>query len=212
MKRKTVAILMAAMLICGGAAGATMAWLTDSTATIRNTFTAGDVKIKLTEANPTETKVTATGEEHFAKMVPGTVIEKNPKITVEKGSEPCYVFVKITPSSNYEDFFGKVNVAQGWTKLNDISDGTIYYSICGVSGGVAQGILTDDVELYILQGNDTYANGCVTVRKDVRKADMASLNENTYPHLSFQAYAVQYENVEDVEEAWKQVPSTEPTT
>lgn len=204
---------MAAMLICGGTAGATMAWLADSTATIRNTFTVGDVKIALTEVHPTDKTTSKDSEEHFAQMVPGTAIEKDPKITVMQGSEPCYVFVKITPSSYYEKFFGAVNVADGWTLLERNKDGSVvYYRTCGVIDEVAQGKLTADEDFYILAGNKTYVNGFVKVNDNVKKADMKSLNEDDYPQLSFQAYAVQYENVEDVEKAWAQVPSTESTT
>ena len=44
MRKKTVAMLMAAMLIFGGAMGATVAWLTASTAEVVNIFTTSAVE------------------------------------------------------------------------------------------------------------------------------------------------------------------------
>ena len=75
MKKKLTTVLAIVLVVALSVAG-TYAYLTDKTATIKNTFTVGNVNIDLTEG---------TGE--FYKMVPGTTIEKNPKVTVEADSE-----------------------------------------------------------------------------------------------------------------------------
>ena len=204
MRKKTIAILMAAMLICGGAAGATMDWLTDATPTITNTFTAGNVEIELSEEHPTD-----ENKKHTAKMIPGSVIEKDPKVTVKQGSEPCYLFVKVSASQNYGEFFGAVSIAKGWTELS--SESGVYYRTCGVEDGTAQGTLEEDQSFYILAGDEQYPNGFVTVSSDVTKTDMDGLTEANYPTLSFQAYAVQYENITGgPEAAWQQIPTENP--
>lgn len=190
MKKKTVAILMAAMLVCGGAAGATMAWLTDSTTEIVNTFTYGNIDIDLTEENP---------EHQMAKMIPGSEIEKDPKVTVEAGSEPCYVFVKITPSENYVTFFGEftaADVAEGWSSLG--SENNVYYQIVNPDDGNP---LEEDWHAFLLKGNK------VTVLDTVTKEnmDMLETEVESEPTLAFTAYAVQLQNIDDVNAAWAQI-------
>lgn len=78
MKKRTRALLVAMVLVVGCIIGGTLAWLTTKTDAVVNTFTAGDIDVTLTE----------TKEEY--KMVPGRIIHKDPKVTVEKGSEECY--------------------------------------------------------------------------------------------------------------------------
>ena len=190
MKKKTIAILMAAMLVCGGAAGATMAWLTDSSQRVTNTFTYGDININLTETMP---------ENQTAKMIPGSVIKKDPKVTVEAGSEPCYVFVKIEPTEEYATFFGEFeakNVEDDWYLLP--GEENVYYQIVNPNGGQS---LTSDEDLYVLKNNE------VQVLDTVRKKDMEGIEAPTAskPTLSFTAYAVQLQNIETPQEAWEQI-------
>ena len=91
MKKRTLIILVALVAVFGMAVGGTIAWLTDQTEPITNTFTVGNINIELKE--------TAT---EF-KMVPGVTIVKDPKITVKSGSEACYLFVKVEKSANLDD-------------------------------------------------------------------------------------------------------------
>lgn len=81
MKKKSLALLVAVVLVIGCVIGGTLAWLTDSTEQVKNTFTTSDIDITLTET---------TGTEY--KMVPGYTIAKDPKATVLAGSEECVPF------------------------------------------------------------------------------------------------------------------------
>lgn len=197
MKKKTIAILMAAMLVCGGAAGATMAWLTAGSTSVVNTFTYGDINIELTEENP---------EDQVAKMVPGDDIVKDPKVTVKAESEPCYLFVKIEPDNDYEKFFGKFDsdnveieteLSPGWMLLT--GEDNVYYRIVNPNDGQP---LSEDTSFYILKGNK------VKVLETVKKEDMETLKKkgtDKYPTLKFTAYAVQLDNIVDAKTAWAQV-------
>ena len=49
MKKKTLALVLALTLLVAGVVGGTLAWLTDQTAEVKNTFTVGDINIGLTE-------------------------------------------------------------------------------------------------------------------------------------------------------------------
>ena len=90
-KKLTQAIVFAAcavLLIVGSIAG-TVAYL-KSTDTIENTFTYGKVAITLTE------EALIAGENiNSYKLIPGKKYTKNATITIENGSEACYLFVKI---------------------------------------------------------------------------------------------------------------------
>ena len=190
MKKKTFVLLLALVLIAGAAVGGTLAWLTDTTEAVQNTFTTSDIDITLVET---------TSE---FKMVPGCTIEKDPKVTVIAGSEKCYLFVKIEKSSNFDSFM-TYTVAAGWTQLTDASDNDVpgvYYRVVEASNA--------DQEFAVLKDNQ------VTVKDTVTKADMEALKaaDATLPTLTFTAYASQYmkNNTESftAAEAWKNVNPT----
>ena len=71
--RKILIVLLAMVLVIGCAVGGTVAWLTQETDSIVNTFTYGNINITLTETTP---------EKETDKIIPGTDIEKEPKVTV----------------------------------------------------------------------------------------------------------------------------------
>lgn len=167
MKKKSFALLTALVLVAGCVIGGTLAWLTDTTAPVKNTFTTSDIDIALTE----------TPEEY--KMVPGWPIHKDPKVTVEKGSEACYLFVKLEKSPNFDNFM-TFEVAEGWTPLTDVEG--VYYRIVDESDemGVSYSVLKDDQ---------------VQVLGTVTKEKMNDLTEETLPTLTVTAYASQlFEN------------------
>ena len=190
MKKKTLALFLALALVLGGVIGGTMAWLTDKTPGIVNTFTDSDIEITLTE----------TGAENNAnsyKMVPGYTISKDPKVTVVKGSEKCYLFVKLEKSENFDSFL-TYEIAAGWTQLTDAEgknvDG-VYYRVVDTTGqGTPISVLKDDK---------------VTVLDSVTKTMMDGLSEANYPKLTVTAYASQYQkNAETaftVNQAWTNI-------
>ena len=110
MKKKTLALVLALTLLVAGVVGGTLAWLTDQTAEVKNTFTVGDINIGLTE--------TTTDY----KMVPGNTIAKDPTVTVKANSEACWLFVKVTETANLDDFITYA-IATGWTEL----EAGVYY-------------------------------------------------------------------------------------
>lgn len=105
-----LALVLALTLLVAGVVGGTLAWLTDQTAEVKNTFTVGDINIGLTE--------TTTDY----KMVPGNTIAKDPTVTVKANSEACWLFVKVTESANLDDFITYA-IATGWTEL----EAGVYY-------------------------------------------------------------------------------------
>lgn len=107
MKKKTLILLLCAALTVTAAAIGTIAYLTD-TAAITNTFTVGNVSIKLeeTDVNPSGRPIDAQGNEtavpvrkeagNLYHLMPGQTYVKDPTLTVLVGSEESYVRLLVT--------------------------------------------------------------------------------------------------------------------
>ena len=94
MKRKIVALCLCVALAVVAIGGATLAYFTD-TDEAKNTFTVGNVEIKLDETNVDDPQGDRVQENSY-KLIPGVSYVKDPTITVLKGSEDCYVRMKVT--------------------------------------------------------------------------------------------------------------------
>lgn len=173
MKRKTVLIALCAALVAVFAVSGALAWLSDVTAEKKNVFTVGNIDIDLTEQ--------ATD----FKMVPGNDIVKDPVVTVKGDSEACWLFVEIKESENLCEFI-EYTVAEGWTAFDGVPG--VYYRAVPAA--------TEDVDFPVLAGNEVHVKDTVT------KADMDALTEETYPTLSFIAYAIQQANLASAADAW----------
>lgn len=172
MKKKVLSIVAVVLVLCC-AIGGTLAWLTDRTNPVVNTFTVGDINIELKE--------TTTNY----KMVPGNTITKDPKVTVKANSEACWLFVKVEKSSNFDNFM-TYEMADGWTALPGVAG--VYYREVAAT--------TTATEFSVLKDNS------VLVKNTVTKADLNALTRDTFPTLTFTAYAVQKDNVNSAADAW----------
>lgn len=101
MLRKFLLILSSALLLVSLTVGATVAYLTD-TESVVNTFTVGNVEIKLDETNTDQKD--AQGNDNSDKerdiankyhLLPGQTYVKDPVLTVVGGSEDAYVRLKV---------------------------------------------------------------------------------------------------------------------
>lgn len=213
MKKKTAAIIIASAILLIAVVGGTLAWLTAATDPVTNTFTAGDVGIKLEE---TKTDF---------KMIPGYDIAKDPKVTVTKGSEKCYVFVKIKVENNVAHGEGEGAVPFISNPYNVTTTGeSCWTELTGITLGEGEKVYYREVEanadadqefyVYAGKGEGDFKNGYVTVSGDVTKADMEKVTSNP-PKITFTAYACQYNknNTEHFEpaEAWNNAQPTTPT-
>ncbi|MBR4078123.1 MAG: hypothetical protein IKK17_05920 [Oscillospiraceae bacterium] len=182
--KKVLAMLLAVLMIVTATVAGTVAWLQVETADVVNTFTDSDINITLEETT------------NNYQMVPGSDIAKNPKVTVEAGSEDCWLFVEITKSANYDQYLEEYVIAEGWTKLKD----GVYYREAKAGD-----------EFAVLNGNKVTVKTSVTkammdaidgVVADDAEAGAAAAEVALRPTLTFKAYAVQKANVADVDDAW----------
>lgn len=218
---RPLALILALVLVVGSAVYGTLAWLIADTDPVVNTFTYGDINLKLEETETDEkgNPVTddngdpvKTTEGNDYEMVPGEEYLKDPAVTVLAGNEACWLFVKLeetggvtitnsdgtTTTYDFDDYL-TYTIADGWTQLYE--DGHF-----DVEGHEVEGVYyrfvgedTDDIEAVyeVLKDNKIFVLGTVT--KDMLNAldnngqDAASA---TYPSLSVTAYAVQYSGFE----------------
>ena len=194
---KLVALLLALTLVIGCVAGGTVAWLTAKTKPVVNTFTFGNINITLEESKGTADDVINQNNRSF-KAIPGCTIEKDPTITVLKNSEKCYLFVKVEEANN-QDKIVEYTVDVGdsaWTKLDDESN--VYYRVVENS--------TADQKFNVLKENK------VTISTELTKEKVEAMEKaETLPTLTFTAYAVQQDGIENVADAWAKISPATPT-
>lgn len=182
----SVFVMLALTMVVGCAVDGTVAWLVSESESSVSTFTLGDINIKLT----------GESESQPLKIIPGVEITRSLKVTVEPNSEACWLFVKVegTNWSHFPDANGTAKVSYSvaggtndWKALDNYPG--VYYR--EVSAEDAQTGVVYDV------------NGVVAVSKELTKAEVNSIASGTQPQLSFTAYAVQRDGIDDAFRAWE---------
>lgn len=182
----SVFVMLALTMVVGCAVDGTVAWLVSKSETSVSTFTLGDINIKLT----------GESESPPLKIIPGVDIKRSLKVTVERNSEACWLFVKVE-GKNWPDLKEtdgitrkvsySVNVPNDWKALE--GNPGVYY----------REVSAEDAKT----GMEYDVNGVVAVSEELTKAEVNSIASGTQPQLSFTAYAVQRYGIDDVAEAWK---------
>lgn len=183
---RSIALILAIMLLVGGVIGGTVAWLVSTSDTVVNTFTYGDINIKLEESDTGLDGDTDNKTNQYA-MIPGSALTKDPKVTVTANSEDSYLFVKLVESENFKNFLTYA-MDEKWIELED----GVYYREVTKS--------EEDQVFEVLKDNK------VTVKYDVTKEQLNALDAQgakNYPTLSITAYAVQKDNIPTAADAWK---------
>lgn len=128
-----------------------------------------------------------TGRDY--KITPGVDITKDPKVTVTDDSEDCWLFVKVEKKDWNNNVTYKI--ADGWTALTGQTG--VYYREVAAADPVREfPVLKDDK---------------VTVSKELTKDEIKDIT--TQPTLTFTAYAVQKDGIDNVADAWEKI-STNP--
>jgi len=173
MTRRNILIIVVSLTsILALATGVTLALLTSISGPVENTFTLGEISISLDET---------TGNTY--DMIPGTTVAKDPKVTVKRGSEDCWLFIKLDKSTGIDSYLS-YGIDEGWT-VYDGDDGIYYRKLDYTAHDTAYPILKDD---------------CFTVRDSLTEEMMSAIASK--PTMAFSAYAVQSYGVEDASEAW----------
>lgn len=136
MKKKILAACLVICLLATAVIGTTLAYFTDNDAKI-NTFTVGNVDIRLEEPN-----WDASGSVDAPAVYPGEPLAKDPTVTND-GKNPCFVRIKVEGLDclgeagmiTYRTDYVEGKLGAGWV---DGADGYFYYE-----GVLAVGQTTD---------------------------------------------------------------------
>lgn len=203
----TVALLLA---VCVASIGGTIAWLTDKTGSIQNTFSATDIEIRLEELSD---DATTNNVENSFDLVPGKAYAKDPKVTVVAGNEECWLFVKMIKTGNPDTYITYAfNEGTGttdsdhWNELTasgepfkkPLAEGeTVYYRKVEASKANQEWyLLTNAAE------DATMQNGSIVIKDSVKKENM---DEAAQAAISFEAYAIQTHSFETAMSAWNEL-------
>lgn len=212
MKKKLLIMSVAMVLVCAFAVGMTIAYLT-STDEVVNTFTVGNVQIKLDEAPvypdgtlvPNADRVKANSY----KLIPGHEYTKDPMVTVLSGSESSYIkmTVTVTKSAELDAIFATngadlTSIFDGYDSANWIYKGntentgnnTRTYEFWYKEPVAAP---TADVPLDALFDS-------ITVPGTITNAQLRTIEGMT---ITVNAYAIQADGFANADAAWEAYPA-----
>ena len=206
-KKRFVAILLCVTLVALAAIGATFAYLTDSK-TVNNTFTMGNVAIKLDETdikNPTGDRVTS----NEYNVYPGAVVKKDP-IVHNTGKNAAYIRATINVENwmnncaAYYPEFGIAYPSAGYEQsllllVDALGNG---WSIVGVETGKPFEIGNFSAK-FILKYDGTLASGAdTTAMFNQVKVPAGIKNGNDFGALTVVAQAIQADGFDTWEAAF----------
>ena len=206
-RSKALLLTLCAVLLVAASVLGTMAYLT-STDEVTNTFTVGQVKIKLDEAkaNP-DGSLVANADRVKAneyKLLPGHTYNKDPMVTVLSGSESSYVKMTVTFSKANEldaifapggadltSIFNGYDAAK-WIARGNTKDATANTRTYEFWYKETVGAPTADVALDALFDS-------ITVPGTITNEQLATIEGMT---ITVNAYAIQADGFANAEAAW----------
>ena len=207
MKKKLMTVLALVLVIAMSVAG-TYAYLTSADKVV-NTFTVGDVQIKLDEAkaNPDGSLVegAARVDANSYKLLPGHKYNKDPMVTVLKGSESSYVKMTVTFSKAAE--LDAIFAPNGGANMISIFNG--YDSANWIYKGNTENT-GDNTRTYEFWYKEAVAApdadvaldalfDSITVPGTITNAQLKTIEGMT---ITVNAYAIQADGFADAADAW----------
>lgn len=204
--KKTLLMMVCAVMLVLVSVMGTMAYLT-STDTVTNTFTVGNVQIKLDEAaaNADGSLIAdaARVKANSYKLLPGHTYNKDPMVTVLKGSEESYVKMTVTftkaaeldaifaPGADMTSIF-KGYDSTNWIYKGNTEDTTANTRTYEFWYKEAVAAPTADVPLDALFDK-------IVVPGSITNAQLATIKDMT---ITVNAYAIQADGFANAEAAW----------
>lgn len=209
-KNKIVMSVISGLLVAAVAVGGTLAYLSDTSNQVTNTFNVGTGYIDddvhqglwLDEVDITKDDGSRTEKGNdYLDLLPGDEVEKDPTFHITKGSVESYVIARVTGVQDamaagyiFKDADGEVGFNDVWVKVADLNGSTVdptfggadgYYIYCGEDGApitVDASKAEADVNL-VPMFNTVELNGDIT--------DLAAVAKQT---VKVQGVAVQADN------------------
>lgn len=221
MKKKLLALILSVAVVASIAAAGTLAYLTATTDDVVNTFTVGNIDIDLkehvidNEGNLTEEP---TIEQIYARVQPGEVLNKDPFVTVEPGSENCFLYVCVDnklntieiPSENVVATMLDIDTSK-WIAVSDktASANKVVYRLGydvieayenGLTETVFNHVIFDEdlTNEDMLAIKDAAANATITIQAFAHQADnldRATIDETACEHFGVPYAAVNPDDI-----------------
>ena len=206
--KKAMLMTLCAIILVVATVFGTMAYLTASDE-VKNTFTVGNVAIKLDEAKANtagslvEGAARVKGNEY--KLLPGHTYNKDPMVTVLNGSEASYIKMTVTFSkaNELDAIFAPTGAdltsifkgydAANWTAKGNTKDATANTRTYEFWYKEAVGAPTADVALDALFDS-------ITVPDSITKEQLATIEGMT---ITVNAYAIQADGFATADAAWE---------
>ena len=206
MKKKLMTVLALVLVIAMSVAG-TYAYLT-STDTVKNTFTVGNVAIKLDEAkaNPDGSLVANADrvKANSYKLLPGHTYNKDPMVTVLEGSESSYVkmTVTFTKAAELDAIFAPnganlLSIFNGYDSTNWIYKGNTEDTTANTRTyefWYKEAVAAPDADVALDALFDS-----IIVPGTITNAQLATIKDMT---ITVNAYAIQADGFADAADAW----------
>ena len=193
MKKKIFVVALAVCILAISIASATIAYFTD-TKTATNTFTSGNVNIKLFETNNAGAEVEITADANqleFANKYPGESFAKNPTIK-NVANDNAYVAGIITLGSGAEaDITG---LLAGDDAVKAFLTGGALNADSGYATKILRDTTAKTITIYIIATDAVAKDGKVVLFENVKipaKWDSAEMAKFAKLTITVKAYAVQ---------------------
>lgn len=186
MKKKILlASIIALSLALLVAVGGSIAWLVATSGPVENEFA------------PTNIGVTLSENTNTFDMVPAKPINKDPLITVTANSVKCYVFLKVEESANLDSYIA-YNLHTNWKLVHGTSN--VYCQIVEASATATplQVLIGGSIKDTITGKTFSWEDNQVLTLPSVTKQMMTDA-ATTVPTLTFNAAAVQFDNLTEAE-------------
>lgn len=206
-RNKALLLTLCAVLLVTASVLGTMAFLTSNDEVV-NTFSVGSVAIKLDEAKANTDGSLVEGADRVKannyKLLPGHTYNKDPMVTVIKGSEPSYVKMTVTFSNAKEldaifapDGANLTSIFNGYDETNWIAKGSSKDATANTRTyefwyKETVGAPDDDVALDALFDS-------ITVPGTITNEQLATIEGMT---ITVNAYAIQADGFANAEAAW----------
>lgn len=206
--RKILVSLAALALVAAISIGGTIAYLT-STDKVENTFTVGNVAIKLDEAKANTDGSLVAGaarvKANSYKLLPGHTYNKDPMVTVLKDSEDCYV--KMTVTFTMANELDAIFASEGGADMTSIFRGydDSNWILKDVSKDADANTRTYEFwykEVVKSAATDTELDALfdqIVVPGEITKEQLATIKDMK---IIVNAYAIQADGMTDAADAW----------
>lgn len=211
---------LAALLLVVVAVGGTVAWLTDRSEQITNTFTTAGIDIELKETNKPDGTVVEDGVSDWsAQLIPGEKYAKNPVVSVLKETDvDIWLFVKydennINPEGkaalSYTSTLSETD--SGWTQGTGKGDGgnglptDVWYRTVEANT-IATATKGTCCDLEVLHWH-LLKDDMVSIVDEITKDQIADGSGT----MTWTAYAIQKTGFDSAAQAWEEVSKLDNT-